>query len=117
MRRPAATLLACLLPLAAHAATQDFTLVNRTGYPIDNIYVAEIGNPGWGNNVMGRDTLYPGERVDISFDRNTRVCRWNVMVRYHDDTRAVWTNLNICEISRFALFWDRLSLQTIARAE
>ena len=102
---------------SAWAASQDFTVVNRTGYPIQTIHVTEAGSRDWGNDVMGRETLNPGERVEVSFDRSTRVCQWDLMVEYRDRTQAVWTGLNLCEVSRVALFWDGRTRETIARAE
>ena len=103
--------------LPAWAANQDFTVVNRTGYPIAAIHVTEAGSRDWGNDVIGRETLDPGERVDVSFERGTRVCRWDLMVEYRDSTRAVWTGLNLCKVSRIALFWDVRTRETVARAE
>ncbi len=116
LKQLAAAILACAAPGVAWAS-QDFTLVNRTGYPIQSIYVAEAGAAEWGNDVMNRDTLYPGEEVDIGFDRNTQACRWNVLVKYRDDTRAVWSNLDLCSVTRFALFWNPRTLETVARAQ
>ena len=116
-RPTAVAMLMCLMPWAARAGSQDFTLVNRTGYPIASIYVTEAGNGSWGNDVMGRDTLHPGESVNVSFDRGTSVCRWNVLVKYRDDTRAVWNDLDLCSLSRLALYWDPSTLATVARAE
>ena len=104
-------------PSTAWAASQDFTVVNRTGYPIQTIHVTEAGSRDWGNDVMGRETLQPGERVDIAFDRGTRVCRWDLMVEYRDRTQAVWRGLNLCDTSRVALFWDGRTRETVARAE
>ena len=116
LTRTAAAVLAFAAPHVAWA-NQDFTLINRTGYPIQSIYLTEVGDSDWGNDVMNRDKLYPGERVDIGFDRATQACRWNVLVKYEDDTSAVWTNLDLCSVRRLALFWDRATLETIARAE
>ena len=53
----------------------------------------------------------------MSFDRDTTACRWNVMVRYRDRTEAVWDGIDLCRTKRFALFWDRRTLETVARAE
>ena len=101
LKQLAAAILACAAPGVAWAS-QDFTLVNRTGYPIQSIYVAEAG---------------AAEEVDIGFDRNTQACRWNVLVKYRDDTRAVWSNLDLCSVTRFALFWNPRTLETVARAQ
>ena len=101
------------MPVVAHAATQDFTILNRTGYQIDSIYVGEAGTRILGNDVMGRDKLEDGERVAVTFDRNTEVCRYDLTVEYHDATRATWSDLDLCEISRVSLFWDKQSQLTV----
>lgn len=55
----------CLL---AEAPNLDFVLINRTGYDIENIYVAPTAQKTWGDDIMGRDLLEDGESVEISFD-------------------------------------------------
>lgn len=109
--------LVCAASGAAHAASQDFTITNRTGFQVDTIYVAEAGTRQWGNDVLGRDFLRPGEQAAISFARGIPQCHWDIMVKYHDDTRAIWNDLNICEVARVALFWNPVTRLTVARIE
>lgn len=42
----AATLL-CFAGAAAHAAKQDFTLYNNTGYTVDKVFVSSVGKKTW----------------------------------------------------------------------
>ena len=98
----------------AYAARQDFTLVNRTGYQIDSVYVSKSSSNSWEEDVMGRDTLNDGESVDISFEKGERGCRYDLMVKYHDGDQSYWTNLDLCSISKVQLFWDRRAGQTRA---
>lgn len=100
----------------AHAADQDFTLVNRTGQQIDSVYVSKVNARTWEEDVMGRDTLDSGESVDISFARGERGCRWDMMVKYHGGGQDTWPNVNLCEVSKVTLFRDR-SGEVQARSE
>ena len=111
-----AVILVCLAPVAALAGSQDFSVVNRTGYQIDAIYVSQIGNPRWGGNVMGNGVLLDGETVDITFARDEQACHWDFLVRYHDREKVTWTDVDLCEVARVALVYDRKSGLTLARA-
>ena len=99
----------------ANAASQDVTVHNQTGYPIESIYVSEVGAADWGNDVMGWYTLRNGEAVHITFDRQTLACRWNLMVRYKDQTEATWTDLDFCRTTEISLLVDARSGSPIAR--
>lgn len=121
MRRLFASLLTLVLALgfatAAKAANLDFTVVNSTGYQIDNIYVSEASSRSWGRDVMGRDALGVDETVDIEFDQNGKTCRWDLKVRYNDGDEATWSNLNLCNISRVTLFWNAKTQKTTAKTD
>ena len=95
------------LPQVASAGDQDFTLVNRTGYEIDQVYVSPAKADDWEEDVLGRDTLADGDKVDITFDRGTNVCRFDLKVVYTvDSTSAEWANVNLCEISSISIFYN-----------
>lgn len=98
----------------AQAGSQDFTLINRTGYQIDEVYVSRVRNRDWGHDVMGRRTLGDGRSVDITFDAPDRACRWDLKVVYNDGDEAVWNDLNLCDINKVSLFWDRHNQTTRA---
>jgi len=52
---------ACALSAPARANDADFTLKNRTGYQIDEVYVSRHSSNSWGKDVMGSDALADGE--------------------------------------------------------
>jgi hypothetical protein len=101
----------------AHAGQQDFSLVNRTGYQIDEVYVSRSSSSQWGPDVMGNGTLSDSERADITFNAPDGVCSWDLKVKYNDGDTAVWNNVDLCRISRVTLFWDRNNGVTRAVAE
>ena len=101
----------------ALAGDQDFTLVNKTGYTIDYVYVSPRSAGSWGNDVMGQDSLDDGEKVNIVFNAKNSVCRYDMMVKYDDGDKSNWTDLNLCDISKITLYWDRKNGKTRAVTE
>ncbi len=96
-------LLAVALP--AYAADQDFQLVNRTGYQIDEVYVGPHSSRSWGKDVMGTDALADGERVNITFPNRTSACSFDIKVIYQDKDEATWDSVNLCKVARVSLYW------------
>ena len=103
----AVSLLSTLGTAGALAGEQDFKLVSKTGYQIDEVYVSRVNNRNWGNDVMGRGTLEEDAAVDISFNAPDNACRWDLRVKYNDGDTAEWKNLNLCSIETVTLYWDR----------
>ena len=101
----------------AQAENHDFTLVNKTGYTIDQIYVSAAGRKSWEEDVMGRDALATGESVQITFDRGEQDCLWDLKVTYEDEDEAVWNRLDLCELSKLTLHYDRAKDSTWADVE
>src|SRR4051812_20066775 len=85
-------------PGMALAADQDFTLINRTGYTISEVYVAPSKSSDWEEDVLGQDTLEDRTTVDINFSRSENPCRWDLKVVYDDKTTAEWAALDLCTV-------------------
>ena len=85
-------------PTTSFAGTQDFTLVNQTGWVVYEIYVSETSNEDWEEDVLGKDVLDNGGRLDITFSGRS-ACLWDIMVVDGDDNTVEWTGINLCEVS------------------
>lgn len=112
--------LACASLFAAASASAenlDFTLVNKTGYPINEVYVSSAATNDWEEDVLGRDQLADADRVEIQFDRGSKGCNWDMKVTYEDGESAVWERLNLCEISAVTLRYDRSKGSTWAETK
>jgi hypothetical protein len=112
-----ATVAASLLAsqAAAQQARQDFMLVNRTGYELQEVYVSPTKADEWEEDVLGQDTLEDGARVTIRFKRSTTTCRWDLKVVYTvDDSTAVWRNINLCAVERVTIRYNRNTDTTTA---
>jgi hypothetical protein len=103
----AASAIVCFVGAAAFAADQDFALYNVTGYTIDQVYVSPVGKKTWGDDIMGSGQLEDGNKVDITFKASNDVCHYDLKVVYADKDTAEWSDLNLCEISKVHLHYDR----------
>ncbi|WP_286192051.1 hypothetical protein [Roseomonas genomospecies 6] len=101
----------------ALAGQQDFTIMNKTGYPLKHIYVSESDNEKWDEDVLGRDVLEDGESFDLSFAKAEKTCKWDMKVIYDDGESAVWQDLNLCQISKLTLRWNKNTGVTSASIE
>ena len=111
----AATVL--FLQAPAFAGDQDFELVNKTGYPIKHLHVSEANNNAWEEDVLGRDVLNDGESFELAFAKGEKTCKWDMKVVYDDGEAAVWEGLNLCEISKLTLRWNKNTGVTSASIE
>jgi hypothetical protein len=122
-RLAAAAVLATLISMPAVSTSalaqgrQDFMLVNRTGYTIEEVYVAPSKSTDWEEDVMGRDVLNNGETVTIRFPGSQKTCKWDLKVVYEDTEEAEWQGFNLCEVSKIALRYNRKSGETWADYE
>ncbi|MBX3689979.1 hypothetical protein [Dokdonella sp.] len=95
----------------------DFSMVNKTGYAINEVYVSSAKTDDWEEDVLGRDQLANGERVDIHFERGAKGCSWDLKVTYDDGDEAIWSGLDLCSISKLTLHYDRDADRTWADTE
>lgn len=119
MRTLTTSLSALFIIVAAHGASaqeakQDFTLVNGTGYTIDQVYVAPSKSNDWEEDVLGRDQLANKESVEIRFNRADKTCKWDLKVVYDDKSSAEWAGFDLCTVSKITIKYDRASDTTSA---
>ena len=91
---------------AAQRKNLDFTLVNKTGVDIMEVYLSPTSDDQWGEDVMGRDILEDGEKVDIKFSSEETECNWDMKVIDEDDDEIVWTKLNLCTANEITVMWE-----------
>lgn len=120
-RLAAIALLSAPLVLAAPAAfaqgKQDFNLVNRTGYVIEEVYVSPTHASQWGSDILGEGVLNNGASKQIRFSRSAQTCNWDLRVVYDDKSDAVWEGFNLCEVSKITIRYNRSTGVTSADYE
>ena len=107
----------CSVATQVVAGQQDFTIVNATGYQINEVYVSPSSSDDWLEDVMDRDVLPNGESVDIEFDRGEDQCKWDLKVTYDDGDEAEWTGFDLCSVSKITLKYSRKTGETWATYE
>jgi hypothetical protein len=88
------------------AAEEVLKINNRTGYTINEIYIAPAAADNWEEDVMGDQTLETGTSVNIDFSRSVDTCSWDLKAVYEDKTSAVWHKINLCKISSISLYYN-----------
>ena len=95
---------------------QDFLLINRTGYDISEVYISPAKADDWEEDILGSDdSLDDGEQREIKFHRVGKTCLWDLKVVYdEDDSTAVWHDINLCEVSKITIKYNRKTDTTTA---
>lgn len=101
-----AALMVAVLSAPAQASEEELTVVNRTGYDIAQVHIAPNSTDDWEEDVLGADVLENGETLIVDMSRSADTCDWDVMVVYTDQDTAYWRDLDFCEMSRIALYYD-----------
>jgi len=99
-------LLLCLVVSAKAALDLDFTLVNKTGYDIKEVYVGPTSSDDWGDNVL-KDILKDGQGLELKFHPKATAEKWDIKVVYTDGETAWWKGYKLTEITKINLFWSK----------
>jgi len=98
--------LSAFTPLVAQNPKLDFTLLNRTGLTISELYVSPTNVDDWEEDVLGRDVLKHGESVDIEFSRSEKSCMWDLKIVDAEGDAVEWDNLDLCKAAHITLQYE-----------
>lgn len=112
-----AFLFAASSTVALAGGKQDFDLVNKTGYTIEEVYVAPSSSNDWQEDVLGEGTLANGKTKHITFSRAGNICKWDLKVVYTDKETAEWEQFDLCTTSKIFIHYDRKTGETSAEYE
>ena len=108
-------LLSLAVPAVAEDAKQDFKLVNKTGYELKEIFVSPAKKDSWEEDILGDNTLEDGKVLNVHFNPKTHTCKWDLKVVYtDDDSHAIWSDINLCEVDKITIRYDRKKDETRA---
>lgn len=86
---------------ALYAGSQDFTIVNKTGFTITAFYAAPSKDRNWGEDILGEDELESGDHVDIKFSGyGSKTCKFDVMLKDPKDKEWIVEDIDLCEIHK-----------------
>lgn len=92
---------------SAIAGDADFTLVNRTGYALREVYISPSHKNNWGKDRMGDYTLENGKARLFKF-ADKSACEQDIKVVFDDDeSEVVWEEIDLCAITKITLKYNR----------
>lgn len=74
-------------------------IVNRSNVPIHYFYMTDVDTRTWGNDLLGRGTVEPGEARRIYPNRvqsGRGYCRFDVRVGFANGARVERRGFNLC---------------------
>jgi hypothetical protein len=98
-------LLGLVMPARAESDL-DFTLVNKTGYDIKEVYVGPTTSEEWGPNLLN-EVLKDGMGLELKFHEKATSPKWDIKVVYTDGETAWWKGYGLAEIQKINLFWSK----------
>jgi hypothetical protein len=93
------------MPEVSAQASQDITVVNKTGFDIHALYMTPHKAKQWGEDILGVDTLARNDSVAIVFSRKEKAQLWDLRVEDADGAFIEWGQLNLREISSITLYY------------
>jgi hypothetical protein len=106
-----------MIPAHADNANLDFTLVNRTGYGIKEIYIAPSASTDWGDNIIGKP-LENGDELAITFSPKETAEHWDIRIVWVDEgADVIWKKCKLSEITKIMLHYNRDTDETTAETE
>ncbi|PIQ26577.1 hypothetical protein COW36_01575 [bacterium (Candidatus Blackallbacteria) CG17_big_fil_post_rev_8_21_14_2_50_48_46] len=102
--------------------TLDFELVNNTGYIIKGLYLSPTGEESWEENILN-EALGDGDSVQIQFSPDATATKWDMRADWQmeegegSQEYVYWIGLNLDEINRVTLLYNKDTDKTSARIE
>jgi hypothetical protein len=93
-------------PAGAQQSKLDFTLLNRTGVVIMELYVSPDEVDDWEEDVLGKDVLKHNESIDVTFSRTEKSCDWDLKIKDEDGDEIEWDSLDLCAASHVTLLYQ-----------
>lgn len=76
-----------------------FDLRNRTQATLVTLQIGESTNPEWGEDILGVETLAPGETATVTINDNLEDCQYDLRATFTDGDTLDVRNINMCEIN------------------
>ena len=76
-------------------------IINETHHVMVSFYASNTAATTWEEDILGQDTLPPGQDVRINIDDGSGHCLYDFKAKFDDGTDTVKHNINVCEISSY----------------
>lgn len=102
---------------ATTGSSTSFRLANATGSAISELYVSPTKSKTWGKDILGDHTIENGEAWKITVPQAKGRCMQDLKVVFDDNSEAIWESLDLCNLTKITLTYDRRSGVTTAKTE
>jgi hypothetical protein len=96
----------CLIGLAAFTGTngaKTITVVNKTTFNVDRIFLSPVEEKNWGDDILGEtEILAPGDQVEIEIDCG----EWDVKLVAEDASTCELSAVDICSADTWEITSD-----------
>jgi hypothetical protein len=102
------------------ADLRDVTVVNGTGYGIKFLGFNNPGDNDWSDNELPSGSVLPdGNSVYVKFNTADKGCKWNFKIDWADAgyPGVLWRDIDLCQVSKVTLKYDRGSDTTTAELQ
>lgn len=80
-----------LLPTAALA--DKVVIENNTGSTLTELYISNADTNSWEEDVLGRDSIGPGDSVRVDLGRNCMM--YDLLARFSNGEKHIYININV----------------------
>ena len=98
----------------------DFTLINKTGYDLKEVFVGKSGTGEWAkeDEILKGKNFANGNTLEVKFNPKATAEYWDVKVTWADGSGGEeWTKLKLTEIEKITLVYDKAKDETSAITE
>lgn len=106
-----------LTAIPAFAGDADFTLVNGTGYTIREVYISPANKDAWGKDRLGDGDLPNGRSKLFKFSDKANCVQDIKVVFDAGDAEVTWEDIDLCEVDKLTLKYNRADKSVTAIKE
>jgi hypothetical protein len=96
-------LLLLALPASAFAADYKFNIINQSARAINNFYTSPADTTDWQEDVLGTDTIAPGDSEEIDITTDGDQCLYDMRFIMEDNAELVEKGINVCTLGSYTL--------------
>jgi hypothetical protein len=111
---------ASTLAAAADAAAgeADFTMINKTGYSIREVYISAANRNAWGRDRLGENATLENNKSRLFKFRDRASCSQDIKVVFdQNDAEVTWEDIDLCEVNKLTLKYNAKTKEVSAIKE
>ncbi len=91
------------LPAGAFAEDLKFTLTNNSSRAIENFYTSPANTADWQEDVLGEDTISPGQSDEVTIADGSTQCVYDMRFVMEDKQEMVESGIDLCKLAEYTL--------------